>query len=89
MNRMNVPTLLKIFVILCISLLIVPFSHAENKIKKVRVTTPEGFVLNKVGSHYVPVEKDYKSFLLPGTHIRGDYSATTKKDSILDVSVFY
>ncbi len=70
MNRMNVPTLLKIFVILCISLLIVPFSHAENKIKKVRVTTPEGFVLNKVGSHYVPVEKDYKSFLLPGTHIR-------------------
>ena len=66
----TIHTLLKIFVILCISLLIVPFSHAENKIKKFRVVEPEGFVLKKVGSHYVPVEKDYKSFLLPGTDIR-------------------
>jgi hypothetical protein len=69
MNK-TVPALLKIFVILCVALLIVPSSHAEKKIKEVRVITPEGFVLKKVGSHYVPVEKDYKSFLLPGTDIR-------------------
>lgn len=68
-NRI-VPILLKIFVILCISLLIIPFSHAKEKIKKVRVIKPEGFVLKKIDSHYEPVEKDYKSFLLPGTDIR-------------------
>jgi hypothetical protein len=69
MNK-TVPALLKIFIILCVYLLIVPFSYAENKIKEVRVIKPEGFVLKKVGSHYVPVEKDYKSFFLPGTDIR-------------------
>ncbi len=71
---------LKIFIILCIILLIVPFSHGERKIKEVRDIKHEGFVLKKVDSHYEPEEKYYKSFLLPDTDIKvGVFRYITKE----------
>jgi len=63
LNRTQCMSRLKIFIIFCIFLFIVPFAHAEKKIE-------DGFVLKRVDSHYEP-ELHYKQVVtLPGTNIK-------------------